>query len=159
MDTRQNSTYIDRNLPTFEPQLSQKILWSAVAAAIFIILNLPQTYAQTSILTQSDDANCPTAGAKFVHAGVFFAISYLIMKIASYQKTNGRVISDAKMIKYSFYSTLLFLVISGTDLYDITGKLIPGIANGRGCPEMKGILIHGLVFFVILLIMMNFPEC
>lgn len=139
--------------------LNKKIVFSAAAAAVFMLVSLPQAYTQTSRLTTTISETCPTPEGKFIHAALFFAINYFIMKLAASQKYHGmETKSDGLIAKYAFMGTLLFFLLSSTDSYRLTGKFISGLANEGGCPEVKGVIVHGLVFLVILVLVMYFPK-
>lgn len=141
-----------------EPTLNKKLLYSSIGAAIFVAVSLPQVYGQTSRLTNTIDDTCPTPEGKFIHAALFFAISYFVMKISSSRKYDLEAKSDGLIAKYAFYSTLLFFVLASSDAYRLTGKFISGLANEAGCPEFKGIIVHALVFLVVLTLVMYFPN-
>jgi len=136
---------------------NKKLLCSAVAAAIFIAVSLPQVYHQTSRLTATFEDPCPTPEGKFIHAALFFAISYFVMKLMSGYKYMDQK-SDGVLAKYAFHGTLLFFLLSSTDAYRLSGKWIPGLASEAGCPELKGILVHAVIFLVILILVMYFPK-
>lgn len=139
--------------------LNKKIMCSAFAAAIFMLVSLPQTYTYSSKLTPTMTESCPTPEGKFIHAALFFAINYFLMKLAASQKFHGmETKSDGLLAKYAFIGTLLFFLLSSTDSYRLTGKLVSGLANEAGCPEVKGVIVHGLVFLVLLVLMMYFPK-
>lgn len=144
---------------------NKKLLWSAVAALIFIGVSLPQTYqftGRTNINVAGAEHKCPTAEGKLIHAIIFFVINYFIMKVAAHYGHLYNT-SDGQMAKYAFYATLLFLVLSSTDAYTLTNKLLRGASNvgpmEAGCPELNGIIINGIVFFVVILLTMYFPVC
>ena len=136
--------------------LNQKIIISAMVAAVFIIVSLPYVYDQTSKITTTIIELCPSPEGKFIHAIIFFIINYLLMKINNKNGIESK--SDGLMAKYAFMGTLLFFLLSSNDSYKMTGRLFSGIVNESGCPEVKGILIHSLVFLVILVLMMSFPK-
>ena len=139
--------------------LNKKIMCSATAAAIFMIVSLPQAYTQSSRLTRTFSDACPTPEGKFIHAALFFAINYFIMKVMASKKYHGmEKKSDGLLARYAFTGTLLFFLLSSTDSYKLTGKIVPGLANENGCPEVKGVIVHGLVFLVILVLTMYFPK-
>lgn len=139
--------------------LNKKIMCSAMAAIVFMVVSLPQAYTQTSKLTTTISETCPTPEGKFIHAALFFAINYFLMKLAASQKYYGmETKSDGLIAKYAFTGTLLFFLLSSTDSYRLTGRLFSGLANESGCPEVKGVIVHGLVFLVILVLMMYFPK-
>lgn len=140
-------------------QTNKKLIWSAIGAAIFMAVSLPQAYNQTSRLTQTINNKCPTPEGKFIHAALFFAVNYFVMKLAASNKwMNMEQKPDALLAKYAFYGTLLFFLISSSDTYRLTGKLFSGVADEYGCPEIKGVLLHGVVFLAVLVLIMFFPK-
>ena len=62
--------------------------------------------------------------------------------------------------KYSFYSALIFYVISSSQAYTITENLLGSIINisNKGCPTALGLFIHTIVFMVVLYLIMNLPK-
>lgn len=141
------------------PSLNKKLLVSAVSALFFVAVSLPQVYTQTSRITTTFADSCPTPEGKFIHAAVFFALNYFAMKVGASQKVLGlERKSDGLLAKYAFMGTLLFIALSSTDAYRLTGRAINGLANEYGCPEVKGIIVHGLVFMVVLVLIMLFPK-
>jgi len=63
--------------------------------------------------------------------------------------------SDLVKWKYSFYSALVFFIISNPELYKVTSKLFgKGIAV-NGCPEAAGLFLHSVVFMVIVFALMK----
>jgi hypothetical protein len=138
---------------------NKKLLASVFAAVIFILISLPAAYGQTNELVTTYNDGCPTPEGKFIHAALFFAISYFVMKISSKQHyIDMGTKTDAQIAKYAFYGTLLFFLFASTDTYRLTGKFVTGLTNPAGCPEVKGVLVHGLVFLVVLLLIMYFPK-
>lgn len=144
---------------------NKKITYSALAALVFLGVSLPQTYQQTNKLTHlvksvefntiTMDGECPTPGGKFLHTGVFFVILYFLMKFL-----NNGDLTDGLIAKYSFYSTLIFFLLTSNDTYYMTSSL-PGLGdltNNSGCPTRKGVFIHALVFLVVLTLVMYFPK-
>ena len=69
-------------------------------------------------------------------------------------------LSDSLKWKYSFYSALLFFIISSPQIYKIThsilGKYVK-IANG-GCPTAVGLVLHSVVYMVALFGLMKLPK-
>lgn len=72
-------------------------------------------------------------------------------------------LSDGLKIKYSFYSALVFFLLSSPTVYLITSSLsqnligIP-LANDEGCPTALGLMVHTAVFFKVLYMMMKLPK-
>ncbi|MDA7573919.1 hypothetical protein N8751_01400 [bacterium] len=62
--------------------------------------------------------------------------------------------------KYSFYSALIFFVISSPQAYVLSQKLVGNLfaLSGDGCPTSLGLFIHTLVFMVALYGIMNLPK-
>jgi hypothetical protein len=139
--------------------LGKKVMFGAVAAAVFVMVSCPKVYEQSSKVTTTINDSCPTAEGKFIHTAVFFVVNYVLMKMAPMQKYyTVESISDGLIVKYAFMATLLFFMLSSADSYKLTGRLVPGLANAEGCPEFKGLIVHGLVFLVVLVLMMYFPK-
>lgn len=140
-------------------EFNKKLLWAVVGAAIFVGVSLPEVYSQTDKLTSkyfhTYDQDCPTAQGKFLHAAVFFAVNYFVMKWAA--SSGGLQKTDGQLAKCAFYATLLFFLVASSDSYTVTNSLYPGLAND-GCPTLKGVLVHGLVFLVLLVLVMYFPK-
>jgi hypothetical protein len=153
-------------MPNPDHPFSNKFLCAAVAAVIFVAVSYPDVYNKTTWVASniSDnyptiDGNCPTPSGKFIHSALFFALSYFLMKIGA---NHGYISMDPKndgvMARYAFTGTLLFFAIASSDTYKLTGSLVDGIADVNGCPLVKGIVAHALVFMVVLILMMYFPK-
>lgn len=139
-------------------QISKKLMCSALAAAIFILVSLPQVYGQTDKFINTFADGCPTSEGKYLHAAVFFGLVFALMKLGAALKWSGmEEKSDAVHAKYAFYATLLFFVLTSTDSYYLSGKLWNGLAE-RGCPNVSGVIVHGVVFMVVLFLVMFFPK-
>lgn len=141
-----------------DKMLKTKLYYSAIAALIFVAVSLPQVYSVTdmAIDTYNPSTNCPSPLGKFLHSGVFCIILFLIMKIM-----NGGMkgaLSNGLMAKYSFYSTLVFFLLSSSDSYMLTNSVIGGLSNQLGCPTTSGIIVHALVYLVVLTLVMYFPK-
>lgn len=137
---------------------NKKVTYSALAAVVFMVVSLPQTYQQTDRIPYLNtiEGTCPTAEGKFLHTAVFFAILYFLMKWL-----NKSDMSDGVIAKYSFYSALLFFLITSNDTYALTSRLPligDGLTDESNCPTRKGVLVHGLVYLVLLTLVMYFPK-
>lgn len=62
--------------------------------------------------------------------------------------------SDLVKLKYSFYSALVFFIISNPELYKLTAKLSSKVASD-GCPKPLGLFLHSAVFMVIVFLLMK----
>lgn len=136
---------------------NKKITYSALSAVVFMAVSLPQTYQRTDNLLNfsTTSGNCPTPAGKFLHTGAFFVILYFLMKFLN--KSN---LSDGLIAKYSFYSALIFFLLTSSDAYALTSQL-PGVndlVDLGGCPTQKGVIVHGLVYLVLLTLVMYFPK-
>lgn len=62
--------------------------------------------------------------------------------------------------KYSFYSALVFYVISSPQAYVITQKLAGNFLaiSADGCPTSLGLFLHTIVFMIALYGIMNLPK-
>jgi hypothetical protein len=147
---------------------NKKFTYAALSAIVFMTVSLPQTYQKVetfsnkglsylpgSMSINTINNNCPTPAGKFVHTGVFFVVLYFLMKWL-----NKSDLSDGLIAKYSFYTTLIFFLLSSNDSYALTSQIpsMEDLVDDSGCPTKKGVLVHGLVFLVILALVMYFPK-
>lgn len=146
---------------TFE----QKLRYAIFPAILFVLVSLPQIYNQTDKIGEalgpfsydSFQGACPTPTGKFLHALVFFVLNYLSLKFAESRGWMNKR-DDGVLAKYAFYGTLIFFLIASSDTYRLTGRFVEDLANDQGCPSLKGIIVHGLVFLVVLTLVMYFPK-
>lgn len=147
------------NQLSMESPFNKKLMCSALAAVIFILVSLPQVYGQTDRVMSTYADGCPTSEGKYLHAAVFFALVFALMKLGARMKWSGmEQKSDALHAKYAFYATLLFFVLASSDSYHLSSRLWSGLADARGCPNVTGVIVHGVVFMVVLLLVMYFPK-
>ena len=139
------------------PTFNEKVIYSAVSALFFILVSLPDTYRRTNKIATTINGNCPTPIGKFIHTAVFFILNFVMMKISSSYKGDGQQLDNALIAKYSFYGALMFFLISSSDTYKLTGSLL-GLGSQDGCPNLGGIIVHGLVFATALVLIMYFPK-
>ena len=138
---------------------NKKLIYALTAGVIFMLVSLPSAYEQTEKLTHTISDNCPTPEGKYLHAAVFFAVTYFVMKVLGKQKyyvMNGK--TDGQIAKYAFWATMLFFVLASTDSYRLTGRLYDGLSNADGCPNTKGVVTHGVIFMIVILLTMYFPK-
>jgi hypothetical protein len=127
-------------------EFNTKLFWSFISAATFIIVSLPQIYLQ------SPTESSPAPSSRLIYGMLFFLVTFLTMKLFSSSNSNGA------MVKYSLYSTLLFLFVSSSEMYKLTGNVISGVSTASGSPETKGIILHAVVYMVLLLLIMHIPD-
>ncbi len=140
--------------------LKQKLVHASLGACLFILVSLPQVYSGTNTkFIPTVIEQCPTPEGKFLHSALFFVLNFLVMKyMAKYNYLNMGNLSDGLLAKYAFMGTLLFFLISSSDTYRLTHRLYDGLSNPLGCPNLSGVLVHGLVFLAILVLVMYFPR-
>lgn len=137
---------------------SKKLYYSAIAALVFLVISLPQTYTITDSVSGSSlslfDGSCPTPSGKFLHTAVFLTVLYFIIKL-----TDRKGLTPGMMFKYAFYSALIFFVLSSSDAYALTSNSFDGLVNAAGCPTKRGVFIHSIVYLLVILLVMYLPEC
>jgi hypothetical protein len=73
---------------------------------------------------------------------------------------SGTKISLAEKVLISLMSAILFIVIGSPMLYKLVNSLTTKaglvIASPDGCPNLKGLAVHGVVFFLVVLLIMMF---
>ena len=57
-------------------------------------------------------------------------------------------------VSRSFYSALLFYVLSNPGMYEVVGKLV-GLELYKDCPTILGMLLHSAVFFGLHLVLIR----
>lgn len=67
----------------------------------------------------------------------------------------GELTSGLKL-KYSVYSTFVFYILSSSQMYKLTSKILP--TSNDGCPTPFGLLLHSLVFLAALYGIMSLPK-
>ncbi len=62
--------------------------------------------------------------------------------------------------KYSFYSALVFFIVSSPQAYIITQKIVGNSIpiSGDGCPTSVGLFLHTVIFMLCLYGIMNLPK-
>jgi len=132
-----------------------KLVISIVSAIIFIIVNLPQTYALTSKITSLNLYNvitgCPTNLGILVHTLVFFVLTYLSMW--------GAPQSSGLKLKFSLYGTLIFYLVSSPVLFSVMNALLgDNVASVNGCPTVTGVILGGAIYCMVLVAFMYLPP-
>jgi hypothetical protein len=142
--------------------LGQKFYYAGLSALLFIALSLPFVYEKTNSIGLNTYAEkCPTAIGRFAHTTVFFALNYFMMKIMSSYGSSPKK-SDGMLLKFAFYGALIFFLLSSPESYELTQNLYRGDtfvnAPGSGCPTYTGVIVHGIVFMLAVVLVMFFPE-
>lgn len=144
--------------------LINKIFTSALSAGIMIAVANPMTYSfvEGIVSGKGDIANfngCPTVVGHLVHTVVFLIIIISLMIVMNYGRPNDIRKSLWNIMKYSFYSAVIFFALTTTEAYQFTGSLTNGLTSDvSGCATQSGVLLHSFVYFVIILGLMLFPK-
>ena len=123
--------------------LGQKVAISMFSSVIFFIFNLPETYNFVGKLLSLKLVKglCPTNIGLLLHAFLFCILSFFMM---------GDPRKDTSLkLKYSFYGTLIFYLVSSPALYGVTNKLFQNMSTN--CPNKLGILLHSVVYCLLLI--------
>ena len=143
---------------------AHKLLYhAAITALVFVVVSLPLIYSYTSrasrvVGTELVNKDCPTSEGKFVHSLLFFVVVFVICKIHNTYALPEDMKSSALMAKHAFYAALIYFFLSSTDAYLLSRKVIPDAADEKGCPSLRGILLHGVVFLAVFLLVSYFPK-
>jgi hypothetical protein len=146
--------------------VTKKLLASFMSTAVFIMVAHPQTYKLVddifSYFTNTSGSifndNCPTVAGTFVHLIVFFVLSFLSMHIRNNKRNEDDRLSKGLMVKYSFYGSLIWFLLSNNKTYQITNGIINGLSSQDGCPTNNGVIVHAIVYFAILYGVMTLPK-
>lgn len=130
----------------------KKLQISAGASFLFLIINLPQTYNLTNKLLpwRTTQNGCPTHLGLLTHTLVFFIITFLTMG-------NAKVKTGIKL-KHSLYGTLIFFMLSNPATYSFVAGLFGNQLANNGCPTLKGVLLHTVVYCAFLVAVMYLPN-
>jgi hypothetical protein len=61
-------------------------------------------------------------------------------------------------VKYSFYSTLVFVFITNPMMTELLQKILGGIVSPSGALSVKGFFTQTILFFLGILGLMMFPK-
>lgn len=140
-------------------RLHDKMLYSLLALFVFVVISLPEVYDKTNKLTNTYNSTtkCPSSKGKFIHSLLFFIILFILTKL--YEMRRFGTSNDGLVAKFVFCATLIYFALSSSDSYAISRSVLQAdIASVEGCPNTKGILIHGLMFLAVMVLVMYFPK-
>ena len=123
--------------------IHKKLIASGLSALVFAGVSLPQVYGKTNSLLHTNGV-CPNYKSKLAHVLVFFALSLLLMKYVSKSEKPTRT-----QVKYAFWGAMLFFFVSSDEMYRLTSSIKPELSVD-GCPSVKGLVVHTLVYAVVL---------
>ena len=144
--------------------LINKIFKSALGAGIMMAVANPMTYSFVEGIVSgkgdiADFNSCPTVVGHLVHTIVFFILIVALMIIGNYGSPDDIRKSLFDVMKYSFYSAVIFFALTTTEAYQLTGSLTNGLTSDMsGCATQSGVLIHSFVYFIIILGLMLLPK-
>ena len=143
----------------YNATFSNKLSYALIGVIAFILVSSPEAYHHSGFLFNTINDKCPLPEGKLLHSLLFFAILYFATKIFVSRHITYPTLSNDHVAKYAFYGTLMFFLISSSDAYAITRKLVSStIVNSQGCPEFSGILLHSVLFFVLFLLTLYLPK-
>lgn len=127
--------------------LEKKILISLESAGLFFLLNSVDSYKFFGNIFNMNlySDNCPTKLGLLFNTLIFFITTYLSMGNPFKRKLFK--------LKNTTYGTLIYYLLSSPAIYYLTSFL-----NDNSCPNNKMILIHSILYFIILVGVMYFPE-
>ena len=136
--------------------IGMKLFYSFLCAIIFIAASHPKIYSLiTTDLVGLN--NCPTAIGHFTQTLIFFVLSLILMVIINLFKSENKK-TFGLMIKYSFYGTLIFYLISNKEIYKLTGDTLGSNIAKDGCATTWGVLLHAFVFMLVKFGVMFLPK-
>lgn len=136
--------------------LVDKARISLSVAILFIIVSHPEVakLLNNVLPVWNNQMQCKTNFGVFIHTLLFFLLNIGQMLIGD--KNNERLSLGLK-VKYSFWSTLMFFVLSNEQTYKLMNNLY-SVAGDSGCPNDVGIIIHSVVYFLLLVGVMYLPP-
>lgn len=143
--------------------IQEKAFYALISAVIFVLVSNQYTYSAVDYVFGNSNlialGGCPTTIGLFLHSLVFFLLQFLVMWYFDSRKPIDQQISKTMMAKYSFYGTLLFFIVSNPETYKLVNMIGLGkLGDGAGCPNVGGLLLHTVVFFLLVFGVMFFPK-
>lgn len=143
--------------------IQEKAFYALISAVIFVLVSNQYTYRAVDFVLGNSNLiaveGCPTTIGLFLHSLVFFLVQYLVMWYFDSRKPVDQQISKTLMAKYSFYGTLLFFIASNPETYKLVNMIGLGkLGTSAGCPNVGGLLLHTVVFFLLVFGVMFFPK-
>jgi len=129
--------------------VGSKAQHAGAVAVLFALMSLPQLYERSNRYFASE-GNCPNYKSKLLHSVAFVAVAWLVMKYVI--KSEG---SNTLLLKYSVYAGLLFFFVSSDEFYMFTRSFNASLADEKGCPSVTGLVAHTVVYWLVLMGMMN----
>ena len=128
--------------------LEQKVKISLGSAGLFFLLNSPKSFELVSKILNLNliIEKCPTHLGMIVNTILFFVITYLSM--------GDPFKNQLFKLKNTTYGTLIYFMISSQTLYYLSNKIL----KIDECRSTLSLMIHSLIYFILLVGVMYFPE-
>jgi len=140
--------------------------WTAafMLGLLFLLVSSPFTYSLTNVLTKgagfaiADSSGCPNLAGLIVHTIIF---TLLLRLMLNRDQTNGclRPYTSKDKWMVSVVGGLLFILVSSPYLYDATNALTSSlkldVTISNGCPNLKGLILHTVIFVIIVRLLMR----
>jgi hypothetical protein len=135
-------------------KVQQKILYSVVASSLFAAVSLPSVYYYTNSWFGTGEDSCPAPVTKLIHCAVYLLLQYMVLKIFN------KVSSDRQLFMWAVQGTLLYHMVSDSDMYLLSQSIVGqvgglNLADGSGCPNLMGVGLHSIIFFIALWCLMT----
>lgn len=132
-----------------------KLLYPIFGTLVFILASnntasklIEKMFAEDSIIKN----NCPTIFGHFVQSIMFFILMLVIMLLLNSQQSTFWTLT-----KYAFYGTLLYFILTTSEMYGLMAAISGGsTSDSFGCPTQRGVILHALIYFFIMLGIMGF---
>ena len=140
-----------------------KIFKSALSAGIMLAVSHPLTYNFIENTFSKPGElivnGCPTMTGHLIHSIVFFVLIFAMMLLVGYTRPDTMRKSLGLLLKYSFYGTLIFFILTSTEIYTLVNNFTNGTtADINGCPTTMGLLLHTFIYFLVVFTVMLFPK-
>jgi hypothetical protein len=143
-----------------------KLIWALISTVILLAVSNPMSYKLGDMLVGKISKSgvianngCPTVLGHLIYAIIFFILIYAVMLIFNAFKSTGLQTSVLILLKYAFFSTLVFFIMTNTEIYKLIGNVTKNkTADANGCPTIIGLFVNALLFFVIYFAIMFFPQ-
>lgn len=141
-------------------KLGETFALAGISSLFFILLSHPYSYHLTNVIfnTYEKDTDCPTNYGHLFHTFLFFLVGLTIKVIFNMNKYSYDRDSYAVMFKLALYCTLLFFTLSGSDTYELTGRLSGNVLAKNGCASGWGVVAHGMFYFILSIVMALLPN-
>lgn len=128
---------------------TEKFLYSVSSALIFILVSNKSMYKMIDEINKEPILirdNCPTIMSHFIQSIIFFILILVILMLLNSTRNNIWT-----LVKYAFYSTLLYFILTSSEMYGLIGIITNNTTSDSfGCPNFRGTLLHGLFYFLII---------